>query len=67
MYKSSFGAKADGPLADQEAYAPEMTTGKSEKRRESGTRALLPVSDAEAAQQRSSAEDLYSTIIGTSS
>ena len=26
MYKSSFGAKADGPLADQEAYAPETTT-----------------------------------------
>lgn len=48
-------------LACRPVPALATTTGKSEKRRESGTRALLPVSDAEAAQQRSSAEDLYST------
>ena len=29
VYKSSFGAKTSGPLADQEAFAPETTTGMS--------------------------------------
>ena len=31
MYKSSFGAKTSGPLADQKAFAPETTTGMSLK------------------------------------
>ena len=31
VYKSSFGAKTSGPLADQEAFAPETTTGMSVK------------------------------------
>ena len=31
FYKSGFGAKAYGPLADQEAFAPETTTDMSMK------------------------------------
>lgn len=38
-------------LACRPVPALATTTGKSEKRRESGTRALLPVSDAEAARR----------------
>lgn len=50
-------------LACRPVPALATTTGKSEKRRGSGARALLPVSDEGAAQQRSSAQDLYSTHI----
>ena len=34
----NFGAKANGPLADQGAFAPETTTRMSMKFREGGTR-----------------------------
>ena len=59
MYKSSFGAKANGPLADQGAFAPETTTRMSMKFREGGTRMRILVSDTRVAESNGAARWTY--------